>query len=141
MLKASIYLAQSFCTLLNLCECPFQLGWIYGSSTEDIKTGLGIHKRGWRSAYRTPDPPAFLGCAPSGGPATMTQQKRWATGSLEILLSRSCPIFYTLFAKLQRRQCSPYVWVFSRGLRPVSELCYAALPAYCIIADSHSCPR
>ncbi|XP_018848465.2 cellulose synthase-like protein H1 [Juglans regia] len=118
-----------------------KLGWIYGSTTEDMQTGLRIHKRGWRSAYCTPNPPAFLGCAPSGGPTTMTQQKRWATGLLEILLSRNCPIFAFLFEKLQWRQCLAYVWLLTWGLRPVFELCYAALPAYCIIADSHFLPK
>ncbi|KAG2712168.1 hypothetical protein I3760_04G112300 [Carya illinoinensis] len=117
-----------------------KLGWIYGSTTEDIQTGLRIHKSGWRSVSCMPNPPAFLGCAPSGGPATMTQQKRWATGLLEILLSRGCPIFAFLFAKLQWRQCLAYVWLLTWGLRPAFELCYAALPAYCIMADSHFLP-
>ncbi|KAF5950079.1 hypothetical protein HYC85_012072 [Camellia sinensis] len=40
-----------------------EVGWIYGSTTEDVLTGLTIHGRGWRSAYCSPDPPAFLGCA------------------------------------------------------------------------------
>lgn len=34
--------------------------------------------------FFTPDPPAFLGCAPSGGPITIIQMKQWATGLLEI---------------------------------------------------------
>ncbi|TQE01533.1 hypothetical protein C1H46_012896 [Malus baccata] len=38
-----------------------------------------------------PDPPAFLGCVPTSGPSSMTQQKRWATGLLEILLSKNGP--------------------------------------------------
>ncbi|KAG6618240.1 hypothetical protein I3842_Q117700 [Carya illinoinensis] len=118
-----------------------KLGWIYGSTTEDVITGLRIHKRGWRSVNCRPNPPAFLGCAPSGGPAAMTQQKRWATGLLEILLSKDCPIFAFLFAKLQWRQCLAYVWLLTWGLRPIFELCYAALPAYCIIADSHFLPK
>jgi len=120
---------------------PFQLGWRYGSTTEDVLTGLTIHKRGWKSVYCTPDPSAFLGCAPSGGPAAMIQQKRWATGMLEILLSKNCPIFATLFGKLQFRQCLAYLWLFSWGIRSVPELCYAALPAYCIITNSFFLPQ
>ncbi|CAK7348998.1 unnamed protein product [Dovyalis caffra] len=60
-----------------------EVGWQYGSATEDILTGLMIHARGWSSVLCTPDPHAFLGCAPSGGPISMTQQKRWATGISE----------------------------------------------------------
>ena len=120
---------------------PFQVGWKYGSTAEDVHTGLMIHKRGWRSALLSPNPPAFLGCAPSGGPSAATQQKRWATGLLEILFSKSCPIFATLFGELQFRQCLAYLWILMWGLRFIPELCYAALPAYCLIANSHFLPK
>ncbi|KAI5565602.1 hypothetical protein BDE02_14G133100 [Populus trichocarpa] len=40
-----------------------EVGWQYGSATEDVLTGLMIHARGWRSLLCTPDPRAFLGCA------------------------------------------------------------------------------
>jgi len=118
-----------------------KFGWRYGSTTEDVLTGLMIHKKGWKSVYYQPNPPAFLGCAPSSGPNVMTQQKRWATGLLEIILSKNCPIFATLFAKLQLRQCLVYLWIFSWGLRSVFELCYAALPVYCIITNSFFLPK
>ncbi|KAK7823151.1 cellulose synthase-like protein b3 [Quercus suber] len=119
----------------------YEVGWRYGSTAEDIHTGLMIHKRGWRSIFCTPDPPAFLGCAPSGGPAAATQMKRWTTGLLEILFSKSFPLFATLFGKLQFRQCLVYLWILTWGMRPVFELCYAALPAYCIITNSHFLPK
>ncbi|GFY97559.1 cellulose synthase-like B [Actinidia rufa] len=119
----------------------FEVGWIYGSTTEDVLTGLTIHGRGWKSAYCSPNPPAFLGCAPSGGPATMTQQKRWATGLLEILFSRRSPFFLALQGKLQFRQCLAYLWLMLWGLRSIPELCYAILPAYCIITSSHFLPK
>ncbi|KAL5573383.1 hypothetical protein UlMin_022980 [Ulmus minor] len=118
-----------------------KVGWIYGATTEDIHTGLVIHKKGWRSVQCTPEPPAFLGCAATSGPSSMTQQKRWATGLLEILFSKNFPIFLTLFEKLQFRQCLAYLWLFSWGLRSIFELCYAALPAYCIITNSHFLPK
>ncbi|XP_008229979.1 PREDICTED: cellulose synthase-like protein B4 [Prunus mume] len=118
-----------------------KVGWMYGSTTEDILTGLSIHKRGWRSIICSPDPPAFQGCAPTGGPASMTQQKRWATGLLEILLSKNCPVFHTIFANLKFRMFLAYFWVFSWALRSVPELCYAALPAYSIITNTHFLPK
>ncbi|XP_059452775.1 cellulose synthase-like protein H1 [Corylus avellana] len=118
-----------------------KLGMRYGSMTEDVLTGLSIQRRGWRSVYCTPDPPAFLGCGSGGGSSAMTQQKRWATGLLEILLSKNCPIFATLFGKLQLRQCLVYLWMFLWGLRSIPELCYATLPAYCIITNSFFLPK
>ncbi|GAV73787.1 Cellulose_synt domain-containing protein [Cephalotus follicularis] len=118
-----------------------KVGWIYGSVVEDILTGLRIHSKGWRSTSISPDPPAFLGCAPSGGPASMTQQKRWATGLLEIWLSQNSPIFGTLMGKLQFRQCLAYIWIHTWCLRSIPELCYAALPAYCLISNSNFMPK
>ena len=53
-------------SLTDLC-CWFfhvQLGWIYGSITEDILTGFKMHCRGWRSIYCNPKRPAFKGTAP-----------------------------------------------------------------------------
>ena len=114
---------------------------MYGSATEDVHTGLVIHKKGWKSALCVPDPPAFLGCTPTSGPSVMSQQKRWATGLLEILFSKNCPIFCTLFGKLQLRQCLAYLWILCWGLRSIPELCYALLPAYSIITNSQLFPQ
>eukprot|EP00850_Spirogloea_muscicola_P020602 SM000221S06940 [mRNA] locus=s221:130090:136730:+ [translate_table: standard] len=40
-----------------------EVGWIYGSLTEDIVTGLRIHSCGWRSAYCDPSLAAFKACS------------------------------------------------------------------------------
>ncbi|XP_012491134.2 cellulose synthase-like protein H1 [Gossypium raimondii] len=141
----SDYLEASF----QVAACDYEsgsswgtkFGWIYGSMTEDVLTGLNIHKKGWKSNFHLLDPPAFLGCAPTGGPAAMTQQKRWATGLLEILVSKSNPIVFTLTGNLQFRLYLFYIYLLSWGLTSVPELCYAALPAYCIIANSHFLPK
>ncbi|KAL0394252.1 UNVERIFIED_CONTAM: Cellulose synthase A catalytic subunit [UDP-forming] [Sesamum latifolium] len=37
----------------------FDIGWIYGSVTEDILTGFKMHARGWISIYCMPPRPAF----------------------------------------------------------------------------------
>ncbi|KAK1568763.1 hypothetical protein Q3G72_028405 [Acer saccharum] len=117
------------------------VGCLYGSTAEDNLTGVTIHKKGWRSGYCNPDPPGFLGCAPSSSIAVMIQQKRWSTGLLEILFSKNNPIFATLTANLQFRQCVAYLWLFTWGLRSIPELCYAALSAYCIITNSNFLPK
>lgn len=118
-----------------------QLGWLYGSVTEDVLTGLFIQSRGWKSAYCLPDPAAFLGCAPTAGPATMIQQKRWATGLFEVLFNTKSPIIGTLFGKLQLRQCMAYLYVQLWALRSIFEVCYAILPAYCLITNSYFLPK
>ncbi|CAJ1979071.1 unnamed protein product [Sphenostylis stenocarpa] len=118
-----------------------QVGWIYGSLTEDVLTGLTIHGKGWRSELCTPEPLGFTGFAPGGGPTSMAQQKRWATGLLDIFLSKHCPIIATLFHKLTLRQCIAYMWILNWGVRPVFEVSYACLLAYCIITNSNFLPR
>ncbi|XP_031501463.1 cellulose synthase-like protein H1 [Nymphaea colorata] len=118
-----------------------QVGWDYGSTVEDVMTGCRIHSSGWNSVTCLPDPPAFLGAAPSTGPDTMVQQKRWATGLFEILLSRRNPLRATVREKLQLRQCMVYLSVLLWAARSVPELCYAILPALCIFTNTSIFPK
>ncbi|CAN1232565.1 Cellulose synthase-like protein B3 [Linum perenne] len=117
------------------------VGWQYGSTTEDVLTGLTIHARGWNSVICNPDPLGFLGIAPTGGPSSLTQQKRWATGLLEILISNRSPLISVITAKLQFRQCLGYVWILTWALRSIPELCYSFLPAYCLLTNSNFLPK
>ncbi|OMO89262.1 Cellulose synthase, partial [Corchorus capsularis] len=142
-------LSNSLEAACEVASCSFEygtswgnkFGWIYGSTTEDVHTGLVIHKRGWNSHLQFSDPPAFMGCAPSGGPEAMNQQKRWATGLLEVMFGKNSPIIATLTANLQFRMCLAYLWVLFRALRSIPELLYATLPAYCILTNSRFLPK
>ncbi|XP_076930031.1 cellulose synthase-like protein H1 isoform X2 [Bidens hawaiensis] len=118
-----------------------QVGWLYGSTTEDLLTGLGIHGRGWRSAIVLPDPPAFLGCTTTSFPSSLTQQKRWVTGLFEILFTNKNPILLTINGNLWFRQALAYFSFCLWAVRPIPELCYASLPTYCIITGSHFLPK
>ncbi|CAH9089289.1 unnamed protein product [Cuscuta europaea] len=118
-----------------------EVGWIYGSATEDVLTGLTIHSRGWKSAYCDTNPPAFLGCAPTGGPEALIQQKRWAGGLMEILTSKHNPIISTAFRRLKFRHCLGYLWILLWPVRPIFEIVYSLLPAYCIISNSSFQPK
>ncbi|WOG94312.1 hypothetical protein DCAR_0313605 [Daucus carota subsp. sativus] len=123
----------------RVAGCDYEHGTCWG--TEDVLTGLGIHRKGWKSMYCTTDPVSFQGCAPTTGPDTMIQAKRWATGFLEILFSSMSPISATIHGKLQFRQCLAYLWIMSWSLRSIPELVYSLLPAYCIISGSHFLPK
>nr|XP_034605289.1 cellulose synthase-like protein H1 isoform X1 [Setaria viridis] len=118
-----------------------EVGWVYGSMTEDILTGQRIHAAGWRSAFLTTDPPAFLGGAPTGGPASLTQYKRWATGLLEIILSRNNPILACTSKHLEFRQCLAYLVFYVWPVRAPFELCYALLGPYCLLANKSFLPK
>ncbi|XP_028797154.1 cellulose synthase-like protein H1 [Neltuma alba] len=118
-----------------------QVGWLYGSLAEDQQTGLSIHRRGWRSECCTPEPIAFIGCAPGDFISSMVQQKRWASGLLRVFLGPQSPYLGLLFGKLQLRQCWAYLYLIHWGLHAFPETCYAALPAYCLITNSSFLPK
>ncbi|CAL4924615.1 unnamed protein product [Urochloa decumbens] len=65
------------------------IGWVYGTVTEDVATGFCLHRRGWRSAYCATAPDAFHGTAPINLTDRLHQVLRWAAGSLEIFFSRN----------------------------------------------------
>uniref|UniRef100_A0A0E0M6P6 Glycosyltransferase 2-like domain-containing protein n=1 Tax=Oryza punctata TaxID=4537 RepID=A0A0E0M6P6_ORYPU len=65
------------------------IGWVYGTVTEDVATGFCMHRRGWRSAYYAAAPDAFRGTAPINLTDRLHQVRRWAAGSLEIFFSRN----------------------------------------------------
>ncbi|XP_022018744.1 cellulose synthase-like protein H1 [Helianthus annuus] len=118
-----------------------QIGGLYGSATEDVLTGLNIHGRGWRSAITSTDPLAFLGCSATTYPSSLTQQKRWFTGLFEILFTDKNPLLLTIKGNIWFRQALAYFYCCLWAVRSVPELCYASLPAYCIIKDSHFLPK
>lgn len=130
-----------FCRFCSLLDSILQIGWVYGSTTEDILTGQRIHAAGWKSALPNTNPPAFLGSAPTGGPASLTQYKRWATGLFEILLSRNNPILLSICKRLQFRQCLAYLVIDVWPLRAPFELCYSLLGPYCLLTNHSFLPK
>lgn len=121
--------------LIFIQSMYLQIGWSYGSMAEDILTGQRIHSAGWKSTSLDTNPPAFLGCAPTGGPASLTQYKRWATGLLEILLGPNTPIIATIFKRLQFRQYLGYLVFYVWSMRAPFELCYALLGPFCLFRN------
>ncbi|CAJ1956284.1 unnamed protein product [Sphenostylis stenocarpa] len=134
---------------IKVAECDYErgtcwgkkIGWLYGSISEDVPTGLNIHRRGWRSECCTPDPIAFSGCAPRGLLSTMIQQKRWASGLTVVFFGKHSPLMGMLFGKIQFRAGLSYFWLTNWGLRGVFEVCYAALPTYCILTNTNIFPK
>lgn len=109
--------------------------------TEDLLTGLTIHSKGWKSIYLTLEPPAFLGTSPTGGPASLSQMKRWTTGLLEVLLSRNSPFVCTITGRLRFRQAVAYMYPLLWPIRSVAELCYALLPTYSLLVNTCFLPK
>ncbi|CAK9178254.1 unnamed protein product [Ilex paraguariensis] len=89
LLREAIHVIS--CGYEDKTEWGKEVGWIYGSVTEDILTGFKMHCHGWRSIYCIPARPAFKGSAPINLSDRLHQVLQWALGSIEIFLSRHCP--------------------------------------------------
>ncbi|GLJ23961.1 hypothetical protein SUGI_0455530 [Cryptomeria japonica] len=117
-----------------------EMGWMYGSSVEDLMTGLKIHSLGWNSIYYSSEKPAFMGCAPGNGPDTLVQYKRWATGMLEILISRLCP-FLGMNSQLTLRQRMLYAYCTLSTITSMVVLVYVLLPAFSLLSGKAFLPK
>ncbi|KAG2548569.1 hypothetical protein PVAP13_9KG193600 [Panicum virgatum] len=99
LIKEAIHVIS--CGYEEKTEWGKEIGWIYGSVTEDILTGFKMHCRGWKSVYCTPARPAFKGSAPINLSDRLHQVLRWALGSVEIFMSRHCPLWYAYGGRLK----------------------------------------
>ncbi|XP_019085136.1 PREDICTED: probable cellulose synthase A catalytic subunit 10 [UDP-forming] [Camelina sativa] len=118
-----------------------EIGWIYGSVTEDILTGFKMHARGWTSIYCVPSRPAFKGSAPINLSDRLNQVLRWALGSIEILLSRHCPIWYGYNGRLKLLERLAYVNTIVYPITSIPLLAYCMLPAFCLITNKFIIPE
>ena len=110
-----------------------QVGWIYGSVTEDILTGFKMHCHGWRSVYCIPKRPAFKGSAPINLSDRLHQVLRWALGSVEIFLSRHCPIWYGYGGGLNWLERFSYINSVVYPWTSIPLIVYCTLPAICLL--------
>lgn len=118
-----------------------QIGWIYGSVTEDILTGFKMHARGWRSIYCMPPRAAFKGSAPINLSDRLNQVLRWALGSVEILFSRHCPIWYGYNGRLKWLERFAYVNTTIYPVTSIPLLLYCTLPAVCLLTGKFIIPQ
>ncbi|XP_020272341.1 probable cellulose synthase A catalytic subunit 8 [UDP-forming] isoform X2 [Asparagus officinalis] len=116
-----------------------EVGWIYGSMASDILTGLKMHARGWRSVYCTPSFPAFKGIAPANLSDRLNQVLHWSLGSIEVLFSRHCPIWYGCRLRLFQR--ISYVNATIYPFTSIPLVAYCTLPAVCLITGKFIIPQ
>lgn len=137
-IKSGIYFFELIWLIYILCT---QIGWIYGSVTEDILTGFKMHARGWISIYCMPPRPAFKGSAPINLSDRLNQVLRWALGSIEILLSRHCPIWYAYNGRLKVLERLAYINTIVYPLTSLPLLAYCILPAICLLTGKFIIPE
>ncbi|CAI9266552.1 unnamed protein product [Lactuca saligna] len=131
LLKEAIHVIS--CGYEDKTEWGKEVGWIYGSITEDILTGFKMHCHGWRSVYCIPKRPAFKGSAPINLSDRLHQVLRWALGSVEILLSKHCPIWYGYGCGLKPLERFSYINSVVYPLTSVPLVAYCTLPAVCLL--------
>lgn len=100
-----------------------------------------MHARGWRSIYCMPHPPAFKGSAPINLSDRLNQVLRWALGSVEILFSRHCPIWYGYEGRLKFLERFAYINTTIYPLTSIPLLLYCTLPAVCLLTGKFFIPQ
>ncbi|GFP94342.1 cellulose synthase-like protein d1 [Phtheirospermum japonicum] len=104
-----------------------RIGWIYGSTREDVLTGYRMHNRGWRSIYCITKRDAFRGTAPINLTDRLHQVQRWAIGSVEIFFSRNNPILAS--PRLMFLQRLAYLNIAIYPFSSIFLVIYCILPA------------
>ncbi|KAJ4951038.1 hypothetical protein NE237_027870 [Protea cynaroides] len=139
LLKEAIHVIS--CSYEDKTEWGKEVGWIYGSVTEDILTGFKMHCHGWRSVYCIPKRPAFKGSAPINLSDRLNQVLRWALGSVEILLSKHCPIWYGYGGGMNWLERLSYINSVVYPLTSIPLLAYCTLPAICLLTGKFIIPE
>ncbi|XP_045820741.1 cellulose synthase A catalytic subunit 6 [UDP-forming]-like [Trifolium pratense] len=129
------------CGYEDKTEWGKEVGWIYGSVTEDILTGFKMHCHGWRSVYCIPQRPAFKGSAPINLADRLHQVLRWALGSVEIFLSKHCPIWYGYGGGLKWLERFSYINSVVYPLTSLPLIVYCTLPAICLLTGKFIVPE
>ncbi|KAF6151973.1 hypothetical protein GIB67_010547 [Kingdonia uniflora] len=139
LLKEAIHVIS--CGYEDKTEWGTELGWIYGSITEDILTGFKMHCRGWRSIYCMPKRPAFKGSAPINLSDRLNQVLRWALGSVEIFFSRHSPLLYGYKGgNLKWLERFAYINTTIYPFTSLPLLAYCTLPAICLLTGKFIMP-
>ncbi|TQD69908.1 hypothetical protein C1H46_044558 [Malus baccata] len=139
VLKEAIHVIS--CGYEDKTEWGKEVGWIYGSVTEDILTGFKMHCHGWRSVYCIPARPAFKGSAPINLSDRLHQVLRWALGSIEIFLSRYCPLWYGYGGGLKWLERLSYINATVYPWTSIPLLAYCTLPAVCLLTGKFITPE
>ncbi|ONI05299.1 hypothetical protein PRUPE_5G000300 [Prunus persica] len=139
LLKEAIHVIS--CGYEDKTEWGKEVGWIYGSVTEDILTGFKMHCHGWRSIYCIPARPAFKGSAPINLSDRLHQVLRWALGSIEIFLSRHCPLWYGYGGGLKWLERLSYINATVYPWTSIPLLAYCTLPAVCLLTGKFITPE
>ncbi|RWW57160.1 hypothetical protein BHE74_00036061 [Ensete ventricosum] len=100
-----------------------------------------MHCHGWRSIYCVPTRPAFKGSAPLNLSDRLHQVLRWALGSVEIFLSKHCPLWYGYGGGLKWLERMSYINATVYPWTSIPLLAYCTLPAVCLLTGKFITPE
>lgn len=100
-----------------------------------------MHCHGWRSVYCIPARPAFKASAPSNLSDHLQQVLRSALGSMEIFLSRHCPLWYGYGGGLKWLERISYINVTLSPWTSIPLVAYSTLPAVCLLTGKFIIPK
>ncbi|KAJ1385655.1 Cellulose synthase [Sesbania bispinosa] len=138
LIKEAIHVIS--CGYEDKTEWGKEIGWIYGSVTEDILTWFKMHCRRWKSVYCMPKRAAFKGSVPINLSDRLHQVLKWALGSVEIFLSGHCPLWYGYSGKLKWLQRLAYINIIVYPFTSIPLLVYCAIPAVCLLTGKFIIP-
>ncbi|MED6191857.1 hypothetical protein PIB30_004517 [Stylosanthes scabra] len=118
-----------------------EVGWIYGSVREDILTGFKMHCHGWKSIYCIPERTAFRVFAPRNLGNYMQQAFQCALGSIEIFMSKHCPLWHGYGGGMKWLERISYVNSMLYPFTSIPLLVYCTLPAVCLLTDKFIIPQ
>ncbi|MFQ5669548.1 MAG: PilZ domain-containing protein [Acidobacteriota bacterium] len=106
-------------------------GFPTATVTEDLHTSMLLHSRGWRSIYL--DRNLSAGLAPESYDAFLTQRRRWARGTFQVLL-RQGGLFLRGLTLMQRLNYFATFWYWLYGF---PRLVYLVAPLLFLLGGLH----
>ncbi|KZV48204.1 hypothetical protein F511_10790 [Dorcoceras hygrometricum] len=125
----------------KLASCTYELntgwgkeiGYSYECLLESTFTGYLMHCKGWKSVYLYPNRPCFLGSATIDMKDALIQLMKWASGLVQVGLSRFSPLTYGM-SRMSVLQSMCYGYFAFSHFSSIACLLYGIVPQLCFLA-------
>ncbi|XP_057771369.1 cellulose synthase-like protein G3 [Salvia miltiorrhiza] len=118
------------CTYEHNTKWGKEIGYSYDCLLESTFTGYLMHCKGWKSVYLYPDRPCFLGCTTIDMKDALVQLMKWASGLVQVGLSRFSPLTYGV-SRMPLLQASCYGFFAFSHFISVACFLYGIVPPLC----------
>ncbi|XP_051129337.1 cellulose synthase-like protein G3 [Andrographis paniculata] len=118
------------CTYEQNTRWGKEIGYSYDCLLESTFTGYLMHCKGWNSVYLYPETPCFLGCTTIDMKDALVQLMKWASGLVQVGLSRFSPLTYGM-SRMSSLQSMCYGYFAFSHLVSIACLLYGIVPQLC----------